>query len=48
VLAELNKKKQCVAVEFNCLDLDSDSESRELEVEEKARMRELARELKKI
>jgi hypothetical protein len=44
VVAELNKTKQVVAVEYNCLDLEA--ESRELEVEEKERMKPLAKELK--
>jgi hypothetical protein len=46
VTTELNKNKQSVATEYNCLELKA--ESRELDVEEKARLRELAKELDKI
>jgi hypothetical protein len=46
VVAELNKTKQVVAAEYNCLDLEV--ERRELEVEEKERMKFLAKELEKI
>jgi hypothetical protein len=45
VVAELNKTKHSIAVEYNFLDLEA--ENRELEVKEKERMKSLARELEK-
>jgi hypothetical protein len=46
VTAELNKNKHSVAAEYNCHDLEA--ECRELDAREKARLRELARELNKM
>jgi hypothetical protein len=46
VIAELNRHKQEVVAEFNWLDLEA--EERELEEFEKARMKELSRELDKL
>jgi acetolactate synthase regulatory subunit len=46
VVAELNRAKQEVAVEYNVLDLEV--EGRALDEEEKRRMKNLARELEKI
>jgi hypothetical protein len=46
VIVELNKHKQSVAVEYNCLDMEA--ESRTLDEDEKSRMQELARELEKL
>jgi hypothetical protein len=45
-VAELNKTEQRVAAKYNCLNLEA--EDRELSVDEKLRMKELSRELKKI
>jgi hypothetical protein len=46
VVAELNRTKQELAVEYNWYDLEA--EGRELDVDEKKRMKTLARELEKI
>jgi asparagine synthetase A len=46
VIAELNKHKQIVAVEYNLLDLEA--ENRNLDEGEQARMKNLARELDKL
>jgi hypothetical protein len=46
VIVELNKHKQSVAAEYNCLDMEA--ESRTLDEDEKRRMQELAMELEKL
>jgi hypothetical protein len=46
VIAELNKQKQSMAVEYNWLDLEV--ENREMDIREKARMRALGKELDEI
>jgi hypothetical protein len=46
VIVELNRHKQAMTREYNCMDLES--ESRELDSWEKVRMRELAKELDKM
>jgi hypothetical protein len=46
VIAEINKQKQAILAEYNCLDLES--ESRVLDESERGRMRVLAKEIENI